>query len=84
MLPTSVHSTLTATVTADSNVTYTWAFGNNDTGSGGIVSHSYPDVGLYTAMATTCDLISKLAATTTTPITRLLDLAIRQMDYSVV
>ena len=45
-------TTLTATVSAGSNVNYTWAFGDGDTSAGAIVTHTYPGVGLYTAVVT--------------------------------
>jgi RHS repeat-associated protein len=62
-------TTLTATVTAGSNVTYTWAFGDGSTGSGSAVGHTYPDVGVYTAVVTASNSVSVLTATTTVTVT---------------
>ncbi|MBD3252038.1 PKD domain-containing protein, partial [Candidatus Uhrbacteria bacterium] len=39
---------LTATVTAGTNVTYTWDFGDDTTGSGATPAHTYSGVGSYT------------------------------------
>jgi uncharacterized repeat protein (TIGR01451 family) len=57
-------TTLTATVAAGSNVTYTWAFDDGATGSGAVVSHTYPAVGVYTATVTATNSVSELTATT--------------------
>jgi uncharacterized repeat protein (TIGR01451 family) len=57
-------TTLTATVTAGSNVIYTWAFGDGDTGSGAVVTHTYAAVRDYTAVVTASNSISMLTATT--------------------
>ena len=58
-------TTLTATVTAGSNVSYTWAFGDGAIGSGQVVTHTYPAAGLYTAVVTASNSVSVLTATTT-------------------
>lgn len=42
-------TTLSAATSAGSNVTYTWAFGDGDTGSGATVTHIYPAADVYTA-----------------------------------
>jgi uncharacterized repeat protein (TIGR01451 family) len=55
---------LTATVTAGSHVSYTWAFGDGEPGSGAVVSHTYPAVGVYTAVVTAGNSVSELTATT--------------------
>ena len=60
---------LTATITAGSNVTYTWAFGDGEFGSGAVVSHTYPAVGVYTAVVTASNSVSSLTATTSVTIT---------------
>lgn len=60
---------LTATTTAGRNVTYTWDFGDGTTGSGPIVSHTYPAVGVYTAIVTASSSASVLTATTTVTVT---------------
>jgi uncharacterized repeat protein (TIGR01451 family) len=62
-------TTLTATVAAGDNVTYTWAFGDGATGSGAVVSHTYPAVGLYTTVVTATNGVSELTATTMVTIT---------------
>jgi hypothetical protein len=58
-------TTLTATVTAGTSVTYTWDFGDGDTGSGAVVHHTYPTIGVYTAIVTASNPVSALTATTT-------------------
>ena len=61
-------TTLTATVTAGSNVTYTWAFGDGDTGNGATVNHVYPATGPYTAVVTAANLVNALVETTSVQI----------------
>ncbi|MEJ2558365.1 MAG: PKD domain-containing protein, partial [Anaerolineae bacterium] len=48
--PTALGSptSLTATITAGSNVTYTWAFGEGTGGGGALVTHTYSATGTYT------------------------------------
>jgi uncharacterized repeat protein (TIGR01451 family) len=60
---------LSATVTAGTNVVYTWAFGDGDTGGGALVAHTYPGVGLYTAVVTASNSANELVATTTVTVT---------------
>jgi len=57
-------TTLTATITAGSNVTYAWDFGDGDTGSGATVSHIYPETGFYTATVTASNSTSSASAST--------------------
>lgn len=45
-------TTLTATVTAGTNVSYAWGFGDGETGHGSVVTHTYPAAGVYTAVVT--------------------------------
>ncbi len=45
-------TTLTVTVTAGTNVTYTWALGDGSTASGAVVTHVYPAIDDYTATVT--------------------------------
>jgi PKD repeat protein len=45
-------TTLSAAVTAGSNVVYTWSFGDGSNGSGASPGHSYPAAGIYTATVT--------------------------------
>lgn len=55
---------LTATISAGSNVSYAWAFGDGQTGSGAVVGHVYPAAGTYTATVTATNTVSSLTATT--------------------
>jgi hypothetical protein len=61
-------TTLTATVTAGGNVTYTWSLGDGAFGSGPLVAHVYPTVGKYTAIVTASNPANWLTATTTVEI----------------
>ena len=65
--PTALGSptTLTATITAGTNVTYTWDFGSSyrSAAQGGI-SYTYPLPGRYTATVTATNAVSWQAATT--------------------
>jgi hypothetical protein len=58
-------TTLTATITTGSNVTYTWALGDGTGGSGAVLTHTYPAVGAYMAIVTATNSVSELTATTT-------------------
>jgi len=76
---------LTATVAAGSNVAYTWAFGDGSpllttggspllptggtTGSGAVVTHTYPTIGIYTAVVTASNSVSVLTTTTSVTVT---------------
>jgi hypothetical protein len=64
--PTALGSTtaLTATITAGTGVTYTWAFGDETFGTGKEVAHVYPAVGVYTAVVTATNSISEQWAET--------------------
>jgi PKD repeat protein len=70
--PTTLGSTtmLTATVSAGSNISYTWAFGDGGYGSDAVVSHTYPAAGTYDAVITATNSVSQLTATTQVTITR--------------
>ncbi len=57
-------TTLTATITAGSHVTYTWDFGDGESGAGQIVTHTYLAAGYYTATVTASNSVSQLTATT--------------------
>jgi uncharacterized repeat protein (TIGR01451 family) len=59
---------LTATMTAGSNVSYDWAFGDGTTGVGSVVEHVYPNGGCYIAVVTASNRVSLLTATTTVAI----------------
>jgi PKD repeat protein len=55
---------LSATVTAGSNITYTWALGDGTAGSGAVLTHTYPVLGTYTAVVTASNSVSRSQATT--------------------
>ncbi|MCB9422430.1 MAG: VWA domain-containing protein [Ardenticatenaceae bacterium] len=57
-------TTLTPTITQGNDVTYTWDFGDGATGVGAVVTHTYPAVGVYTAVVTASNLVNTLTATT--------------------
>jgi len=57
-------TSLSATVTAGSNVTYEWDFDDGSTGSGANVSHTYAAIGSYTATVTATNSVSSSTATT--------------------
>ncbi len=59
---------LTASISAGSNVTYVWAFGDGQTGSGAIVTHTYAVLGVYTAMVTATNSLGSISITTTVKI----------------
>lgn len=65
--PTTLGSatTLTATITTGSNVSYTWDLGDKGiTGTGTVISHTYTSVGVYTAAVTASNRTNWLIATT--------------------
>jgi RHS repeat-associated protein/uncharacterized repeat protein (TIGR01451 family) len=62
-------TSLTATITAGSHVSYTWAFGDEQTGSGAVATHTYPATGAYTAVVTAGNTLSVMTATTQVTIT---------------
>jgi predicted outer membrane repeat protein len=63
-------TTLTATISAGSNVTYTWNFGDSSSTDTGITStHTYSTVGVYTATVTAVNSVSLVSATTHVTIT---------------
>jgi hypothetical protein len=73
--PLGQFTTLTATVTAAGGETlllpgdgYAWAFGDGETGSGAVVTHTYP-FGIHTAIVTASNSVSSLAAATTVTVT---------------
>lgn len=51
-------TTLTATIIKGENVIYTWEFGDGQNSFGPVVTHIYPDVGLYTAVVTANNSVS--------------------------
>jgi PKD repeat protein len=63
-------TTLSATVSAGSNVTYTWNFGDGSSIGMGITStHTYSTVGVYAATVTAVNSVSVVSATTRVTIT---------------
>lgn len=58
-------TTLNASIAAGSNVTYTWDFGDGQSGNGSVVTHKYSSVGLYTAKVTATNGVSNLVQSTT-------------------
>ena len=62
-------TTLSATITAGSNVSYFWGFGDGLSGSGRLVTHTYPAIGIYTAVLTASNSVSTWAVSTTVSIT---------------
>jgi uncharacterized repeat protein (TIGR01451 family) len=64
-------TTLTATVTAGSNVSYTWDLGDAQTAVGAIVQHRYP-IGYFTAVATAANGAGSVTASTTITVDRII------------
>ncbi|HOU15312.1 MAG TPA: PKD domain-containing protein [Anaerolineae bacterium] len=62
-------TTFTATVATGENVTYAWAFGDGATGSGAVVTHTYPALGFYTAIVTATNNVNSMYATSRVTIT---------------
>jgi PKD repeat protein len=65
-------TTLTATVTAGTNVTYTWDFGD-ESGmvTGAVVQHAYTSAGEFTATVTASNAGSQQSSTTSVSVTNL-------------
>jgi PKD repeat protein len=57
-------TTLSATIQAGTNVIYTWDFGDGATGSEANTTHTYPSVGIYTAIVTATNFTNWLTDTT--------------------
>jgi PKD repeat protein len=70
--PFGAPTTLWASISAGSGVTYTWAFGDGSPptvpdawpGSGRVITHVYPAVGIYTARVTATNRLGQLGAGT--------------------
>ena len=67
--PLGSYTALEADVTAGTSVTYTWAFGDGDTGRGKTVTHTYPSLGAYTAVVTATNTENALSAETVVTVT---------------
>jgi uncharacterized repeat protein (TIGR01451 family) len=63
--PKGTPTTLTASVSAGSNVEYTWDLGDGSTATGSSVSHVYPEIQTYVATVTAKNGVSEASATTT-------------------
>lgn len=57
-------TTLSATIQAGTNVIYTWDFGDNEIGSGQLVTHIYPLIGTYTTTVTANNSFGSISDTT--------------------
>jgi PKD repeat protein len=55
---------LTATITAGTNVSYTWDLGDGTVGHGRLLSHPYSLAGTYTAVVTASNSLNTITATT--------------------
>jgi PKD repeat protein len=55
---------LTATVISGTNVIYDWDLGDGSVSSSAVVSHVYPQIGVYTATVTATNSVSSQVATT--------------------
>ncbi len=75
-------TTLTATVSSGTGVSYAWAFGDGETGSGAVVTHTYPTAGRYTTVVTATDGLSLLTATSRVTITAALTDSTRSIAYT--
>jgi CSLREA domain-containing protein len=62
-------TTLSATVSAGTNVVYTWDFGDDSSGIGQVVTHTYPAEGMYTATVTATNTSNSVSASTPVTIT---------------
>ncbi|MCL4303694.1 MAG: VCBS repeat-containing protein [Anaerolineae bacterium] len=59
----------TATISGGSNVSYTWNFGDGQTGSGTTASHTYAAAGNYTAIVTATNSSGSVSASTSVTVT---------------
>ncbi len=55
---------LTATVVSGTNILYDWSLGDGITTTGKVVSHVYPDIGVYTATVTASNAVNTAEAIT--------------------
>jgi PKD repeat protein len=58
-------TTLTATVVSGTGVSYSWDFGDGETGTGAVVTHTYASVDTYTAVVTATNSVGEVTAQTT-------------------
>ncbi len=73
-------TTLSASVSAGTNVTYTWALGDGEIDSGAVVTHTYSSCGSYNAVVTGTNCLTVVTATTTVTIPCLLHLPLVLKD----
>ncbi|MEM7029933.1 MAG: LamG-like jellyroll fold domain-containing protein [Chloroflexota bacterium] len=71
-------TTLSATISAGSSVSYTWHLGDGSVKVGKSISHTYPAPGLYTATLTTSNGANTQVATTTVTVNNLADLRLQR------
>jgi len=57
-------TTLTASISTGSNVTYIWDFGDGSSGSGDVVQHTYTEAGEFTATVTATNSVGEQNGTT--------------------
>lgn len=62
-------TTFTATVATGVVETYVWDFGDGESGSGAVVTHTYPSLGFYTATVTATNEFNAISATSRVTIT---------------
>jgi len=61
--PTDI-TTLSASVTGGTDITYEWEYGDGLSGTGQVLTHTYPAPGFYTATVTASNNVSVMTATT--------------------
>ncbi|MCB0166085.1 MAG: PKD domain-containing protein, partial [Anaerolineae bacterium] len=71
-------TTLTASITAGTAVSYTWAFGDGAVAQGQVVSHTYAAAGVYTATVTATNTLTPQLTTTAVTINNLTDLTLQK------
>jgi len=57
-------TTLSATISTGTNVTYSWDFGDTHTGSGAVIAHTYAEPGDYLATVTATNSTGSVATST--------------------
>jgi Tol biopolymer transport system component len=62
-------TTLTVSAAAGSSVSYMWDLGDGESGSGAILQHTYPSVGMYTAVVTATNPVGVMSDSTSVVIT---------------
>ncbi|MBN1580413.1 MAG: PKD domain-containing protein [Anaerolineae bacterium] len=75
--PVGAATTLSASITSGSNVSYTWNFGDGGLAddSGPVVNHIYPGSGSYTAMVTASNSVNTDSTTTTVIVEKTIPIA---------